>query len=345
MRKILLWIVLSIVVVLAGRLVFLLVPASGQFTSFETVGVDQCRKIEVAPGPEDIQIDHETGLAYISATDRRNDTESQRVGIYSLDLNNPDASPRRLEGKLPDGFAPHGISLWKSDAGERRLFVVNHPNGGHSVEIFKLDDNDYLTHLETITSDFFTAPNDVVAVGKRQFYVSNMQHAAGGIALTLELYLGLPVTDVIYFDGASATQALTGLIAANGLNVSADGSELYVAELIARRINIFKLAPKTGLLSDRRQLKIGTSPDNIDVAPDGLLYIGSHPNLLAFSKHAANANEMSASQIVRLDPDSGDYETVFMSIEGELNGSSVGAFFNDKLLVGGVFESHIMLCK
>lgn len=345
MRKIIIYSFLVIVFGLVARVLFLTVPGSGQFNTFETIGVDQCDSIEVASGPEDLQIDHERGLAYISATDRRDDSNARNVGIYVLDLNQPAARPKRLEGELPLGFAPHGISLWKGSAGERRLFVVNHPLGNHSVEIFDLDDNDRLTHLESITSKTFTFPNDIVAVGERQFYMSNMQRAADGIGLMLELYLGLPVTDVVYFDGSNAIPAATGLITANGVNVSHDGTELYVAEVIARRINVYRRDVQTGALSGRKQISINTGPDNIDIAPDGSLFIGAHPNLLAFTKHVDNPEAVSPSQVVRLNASSGEYETVFMSINGELNGSSVGSYWNGNLLVGGVFDSHMMRCQ
>lgn len=345
MRKIISYAAIAMVTVLLGRLLFIMIPGSGQFITFETINVEQCKRVEVAPGSEDIQIDHDTGIAYIAATDRRDKTPNRHVGIYVLNLHEPNATAVRLEGELPKDFTPHGISLWRSPSGELRLFVVNHPRGKHSIEIFSLDESNYLTHLETITSDKLTSPNDIVATGERQFYVSNMQRASGGISLTLERYLGLPVTDVVYFDGISAKPAASGLITANGVNMSFDGTELYVAEVIPQRINIFKRNPTTGELSERKRISIGTGADNIDLAPDGSLYIGSHPNLLAFTKHAANTEENSPSHVVQLDPVSGKYETVFMSVNGEINGSSIGAYWKGNLLVGSVYENHVMRCK
>jgi len=345
MRKITMYIALGLILALVGRLLILLIPGSGQFTEFETIAADQCMSIEVAPGPEDIQIDHDTGLAYISVADRRDTSPDRHAGIYMLDLNDPHTPPRKLEGEYPDGFYPHGISLWQGPSGERRLFVVNHPHGKHSVEIFRLDATNRLSHLDTITSEKFTFPNDIVAVGEREFYVTNMQRASGGIALTLELYLGLPVTDVVYFDGSEATQAATGLITANGINVSADDSELYVAEVIAQRINVYQRDQASGKLNERKRIAIGTGPDNIDVAPDGSLYIGAHPNLLAFTKHAADENAISPSQVVRLDTASGEYKTVFMSVNGEIDGSATGPYWRGNLLVGSVFESQVLWCS
>jgi len=345
MLRSLVFVILAGLVIVIGRVLFTAIPATGQFATFETVAVETCERVEVAPGPEDIQIDHETGLAYIATTDRRDPDKDRRIGIHVLDLNTPGARPQQLEGDLPEGFVPHGVSLWRGENGERRLFVVNLHRGHHAIEIFQIDEGNSLTHLETVTSEHFTAPNDLVAVGPRQFYVSNMQRSTGGVSLLAEQYLALPVTNVVYFDGNKAASAADGLISANGLNVSADGAEVYVAEPIARRINVYKRDLATGELSGRKRFPIGTGPDNIDVAPDGSLYIGSHPNLLAFIEHAGDPKAISPSHVVRLDPVSGEHETVFMSIDGEIDGSSTGPYWNGNLLVGGVFESHIMWCR
>jgi len=344
MIKTIIYTTFVIVLVLAARSMYVLLPNSGLFKDFESIAIEQCDRIEAAPGPEDIQIDSVSGLAYIAATDRRDKGDHPDSGIYVLDLNQPNSQVKKLEGDFPEGFSPHGISLWRGENGERRLFAVNHPLGKHSVEIFRFDENDRLIHLDTIKSEMFTFPNDVVAVGERQFYMSNMRRASGGISLLAETYLGLPVTDVIYFDGANESRAATGLITANGVNVSSDGNELYIAEVLPQRINIYKRNVVTGELAERERISIGTGADNIDVAGDGSLYIGAHPNLLAYLEHAKDPEAISPSQVVRLDPKTGEYETVFMAINGELDGSATGAYWNRNLVVGGVFESHIMRC-
>ena len=112
---------------------------AGAFASLEgPVRVDECLKIEVAPGAEDITIDRETGIALVSASDRRGLAEgaAEQGGIYAVDINNGDAV-RLVSTDAPADFQPHGISLWRGENGAKRLFVVSHPvSGGHTIEIF-----------------------------------------------------------------------------------------------------------------------------------------------------------------------------------------------------------------
>lgn len=58
------------------------IPLSGAFATLEPKLVDQCRRIDVAPGTEDVAIDPELNLAFISTADRRawyNETEDARA--------------------------------------------------------------------------------------------------------------------------------------------------------------------------------------------------------------------------------------------------------------------------
>ena len=56
-----------------------------------------------------------------------------------------------------------------------------------------------LTHLESVSFAEMHSPNDVVAVGPRQFYATNDRRHEQGIIAQLEAYLALPLTNVVYF--------------------------------------------------------------------------------------------------------------------------------------------------
>lgn len=343
-RKVLLVIAIFASIII-GRAAFKIAQASGQFVSLQTVLADRCQSIEIAPGPEDIAIDHATGIAYIAATDRRETTSRPRGSIFMLDLKDPDSTPIEILGEDPIDFYSHGISLWRGPDGGLRLFAVNHPETGETVEIFDLNHEGQLTHSETITSPAMFALNDVVAVGSRQFYATNDQRYKSGIGSALEVFLGLPLGEVIYFDGKQARTVATGFAYANGVNTSLDGSQVYVTETIGRKFVVFNRDSDSGTLSNRKNYGVGTGADNIDVAPDGSVYIGAHPKLLAFTRHASDPETVSPSQVVRFDPAESEFESVYVSRNGELNGSATGAFWNETLLVGGVFDSHIARCS
>ena len=58
----------------AALLVYLLsnlVPASGAFANLDSRLVDQCAKVDVFPGTEDVTIDPDSSLAFVSGADRR----------------------------------------------------------------------------------------------------------------------------------------------------------------------------------------------------------------------------------------------------------------------------------
>ena len=343
-KKVLLGVAI-IAAIIIGRVLFKVGQASGQFVSLETVLADRCESIEIAPGPEDIEIDHETGIAYIAATDRRVLEPRPRGTIFTLDLNDPDAVPIEILGQEPADFYSHGISLWRGPDGKLRLFAVNHPEAGETVEVFDIAADGGLIHIETITSPKMFALNDLVAVGARQFYATNDQKYKDGIGAALELFLGLPLGEVIYFDGEETKKVASGFAFANGVNTSLDGSQVYVTETIGRKLAVFERDKVSGALSKRRNYGLGTGADNIDIAPDGTVYIGAHPKLLAFTKHASDPDAVSPSQVIRFDPVERDFESVYVSQNGELNGSATGAYWNDTLLVGGVFDSHIARCS
>ena len=66
-----------------------------------------------------------------------------------------------------------------------------------------------------------------------------------------------------------------------------------------------------------------------------------------FVRHVDNPEVLAPSQVVRVRLDEDDYrvETVFMDDGALLSGASVGAWHGGRLLVGSVFEDHIVDCR
>ncbi|WP_428409277.1 strictosidine synthase family protein [Hyphococcus sp.] len=348
--RLFLWILAILAIVIAGRMAFHLIPGSGAFAELDTKLVDQCRRVDVAPGTEDVTIDPELNLAFISAADRRawyNDTGAEDVnpanGIYAMSLDGSDAV-RRVSPEM-ENFLPHGISLWRGADGTKRLFVVNHPPSGEEiVEIFDVGATGDLTHLESVSFPEMHSPNDVVGVGPRQFYATNDRRFESGPLSMAEAYLALPLTNVVYFDGAEGRSVAGGLAYANGINTSADGQSIYVAELLKRRIAVFSRNPETGALKRQKNLGVHTAPDNIEVSRDGALWIAGHSKIFDFLEHAKDPEAIAPSHVIRLNPRNGLASDVLVSVNGEINGSSVGAVWDNTLIVGAVFDGHVMVC-
>ena len=111
-----------------------------------------------------------------------------------------------------------------------------------------------LNEIGDIQSDKLISPNDVAAVGKERFYVTNDHGSRTPFGVTLENYLMLPRADVLYFDGSVFKEVAAGLVFANGIAVSNDGNHVYVAELTARRIQTFGRDLFSGKLDGREHI-------------------------------------------------------------------------------------------
>ncbi|HXI86214.1 MAG TPA: SMP-30/gluconolactonase/LRE family protein [Parvularculaceae bacterium] len=323
-----------------------LIPASGAFTTLTNRLVDDCTALKVFPGTEDVTIDPDTNLAFVSADDRRATMAGDPVpgGIYVFDVDKPD-SVRKVSPDDFGDFHPHGISLWRAPDGEKRLFVVNHRAGGvQAVEIFDVGENGALTHLVSVTFPLLKSPNDLLAVGSRQFYVTNDHMFTSGVMAAIENWLALPLSNVVYFDGSQARVAAKGLAFANGINASADGAKVYVSEFLRRRVVIFDRNATTGDLKRAGVVPTPMGPDNIEVADDGALWVAGHPKVFDFLKHAKDPKVIAPSEVVHINPSTKDTSVVFIDTTGKLNASSVGAVSGKTLIVGAVFDDHVMVC-
>ncbi len=326
------------------RLGSTLVPVSGAFQSLEPHLVEECTPVSISPGTEDLVIDHQTGHVFVSATDRRRElTDNPGDGVYVFDL----ASQSEVTKVWPTDdrdYNPHGVSLWHGE-GSTRLFVINHPTGEvDAVDIFEVGEGGSLTQVESISFEEMYTANDVLAVGPNQFYATNSKGYTSGILAPLENPLALPATSIAYFDGTSGRFAKKGLIFANGINQAPDGRTLFVAESMKRRVTLFDRDVESGELTRKGRWKLNTMTDNIDVDADGTVWVGGHPELFKLLAHQGDPSIPAPSHVVRIDPNDPEPEDVFIALNGEINASSVGAVHDGKLVVGSVFDGHVMVC-
>jgi arylesterase/paraoxonase len=323
--------------------------SAGQFKALAPHFDGKCTPITGIIGPEDITIHPKTGVAYISACDRRavNKGKPGRGAIYAYDLN---ADTPKLINLTPDAgeeLLPHGISLYVGDEGNDVLFVINHADGKHQIEIYDLKDGN-LFHRKTVSDSLLISPNNLVAVGPESFYVSNDHLYVTGIKRTMEDYFRLRLSNVVYYDGSHFVEAESGFGYANGINISADGKTLYLCATTERTLHIFDREPTTGKLIQREKIKLNTGVDNIEVDEKGGLWIGSHPKLLSFVKHSQDPSKLSASQVLHVTPKPGgeyDIKEIYLNAGDEISGSSVAAVFKSHMLIGAVFEPKFLDCQ
>jgi arylesterase/paraoxonase len=329
-----------------GWFLWNVIPASGVFGRLDQKLVDKCHPVAVFPGTEDVTIDAESGIAFVSADDRRATFAGKPVqgGIYALRLDGSD----RVSKVSPESFGdfhPHGISLWRGPDGKKRLFAINHTiNDGHKVEIFDVGFGGALLHVDTVSFPEMHSPNDVQGVGPRSFYVTNDRGFVGGFMEQVEAYLALPASNLAYYDGQKGSIAVRGLTYANGVALSGDGKSLYVSELLRRRVTVFDRDPETGKLARKKSIPVPTGPDNVEIDETGALWVGGHSRIFDFVKHVEDPNHHAPSHVIRINPATGETKDVFIDTLGSINASSVGAAFGSVLIVGSVFDHHVMVC-
>ena len=198
-----------------------------------------CTSVAISPGAEDIVVDKTSGTLYVSAYDRRlgKNAQNNTNGIYAFHPGKPQGV-RLVSTDAPADFQPHGISFW-SDGVHRRLFAVSHRSDGlEVVEIFDVIEGGGLAHKETVMFDAMHSPNDIQAVGPRAFYVTNDKGAKGGALSTILSYLGVSQSSVAFYDGEGGRTVAEDLSYANGINISADGRFVYVAESLPRSLRV-----------------------------------------------------------------------------------------------------------
>ena len=341
---------LAVLVVLlaVGIFVIQLMRSSGWFKTIEPHFAGTCTPVPGLMGPEDVTIHPVTGVAYVSGYDRRAAFAggAAQGALYAYDLA---AGAPRLVNLTPSAgpdFAPHGISLLVGDDGRDSLYVINHAGGRNTIEVYDLAGS-RLVHRETLSDPLVRTPNDVAALGRGRIYVTNDHANTGGFARTLEDYGRRPISTVVHYDGEGWSVAASGIRYPNGVNASPDGRMLYVTSTTGGEVLRFAIDPASGALTERGAIAIDTGVDNIEVDAAGDLMIGAHPKLLTFVKHAGDPNVISPSQVVRVRAPGSDapvVEEVFLSNGANLSGSSVGAVWRDRLLIGAVFGKHFLVC-
>ena len=322
---------------------------AGQFRTIQPHFNGKCTQISGVIGAEDITIHPETGIAYISSFDRRAAAKGDNpIGrIYAYDLNTVHSKPVVLSHNLNHVLHPHGISLYASKDGPATLFVVNHAEGLHTIEVFLLM-NGKMAHQKTLHDPVVRSPNDIVAVGPDKFYVTNDHKYTSGLMRTLEDYGRLKLSSLVYYDGQSFREAASGFSYPNGVNVSKDGRKLYMTATTESVMYVFKRDIASGDLDILQKVQLDSGGDNIEIDTDGDIWIGAHPQLLKFVAHAANAANLSASQVLHLSTNrtEGKYkiDEIYLNDGKELSGSSVAVPFGKRLLIGSVFEPVMLDC-
>ncbi|GLQ06307.1 strictosidine synthase family protein [Sneathiella chinensis] len=346
--------VVTLVVLGIGLTVYVLYE-TGQFGTITPHFNGQCAIVDGVVGGEDITIHPSGKFAFISSYDRRAAKAGNAVTgtLYRYDLDDPDAEPVDLRAGITDGFHPHGLSLYVDDTGRGSLLVINHKDhapgeeGVDTIEVFELAGRE-LIHRQTIDASALLGANDILAVSHDRFYVTNDHGYRDGLATMLENLIPLPSGIVSYYDGAGFRTVADGFRFANGINMSADGSKVYVSTSVGQTLYSFHRDKATGDLTQESATDLETGLDNIEMDDQDRMWIVAHPQLLTFLGHAGDATKTTPTQILRFTRSySGELvpEEIMMDAGDLVSGGTVAAAFGSRFLIGTAFESKILDCS
>lgn len=349
MKKALILIVM--VVLVLAVFITKTVYQAGQFKSIQPHFSGTVNFIDGIVGGEDITI-HKSGIAFISSDDRFkgwHGLEGWEGGIYSLDLTTPDSKPVLLTPHLNFEFNPHGISIFESEDKTIYLYAVDHAGHSHAIRLFKYDPAGKLIFLRKfIHDDFMISPNDVLAIDENRFYFTNDHGSLREPGRTIEEYLQLRKSNVVYFNGTDFKIVANKIGYANGINMSRDGREVFVAATVDRSVWVYDRDAVSGNLHLKDQIFLNTGVDNIELDDEDNLWIACHPKMLSFVAHSKDLSKPSPSQVVKVWRDeSGQYQHKEIYLNGgeELSASSVAAVWENTLLIGPVFDDHLLRCE
>jgi len=346
--------ILGLLVLVAGLGTLYVLNRGGAFRKIEPHFAGTCESLPLDASAEDMTVDRERGFVYLSYLDRQSlvkgDGTNVQGTVMRLDLNR---RPLAIEEALldkPAHLRTHGLSLYVDPAGKRSLFVINHPvNRGTEAEMIEVFDEELpgqFRHRETFSSPLFNSPNDMAAVGPRQFYVANDKVLKGGLAAGLQ-QVGIGASPLTYFDGNEARVVVDDIASGGGINVSQDGTTLYVAETAGQRLRVLGRNPADGSVTGQARISLPTSPDNVDVAADGSLWVAGHASTVKLIQHFINGTP-APTQVLRVVPGTGGAATVdeiYLNAGDQIPAGSVGVTYGKNLLIGSITARQILVCE
>ncbi|UID83766.1 arylesterase [Leptospira interrogans] len=306
-----------------------------------------CKKIEGLPGPEDLAIDREEKILYISSHERR--IKNQTGKIFKIDLKNPSATPEEILVKYPSEFRPHGISLLKTK-NTYRLYVISHPEFFkiHTIEIFERKGKEWF-HVGTLTDPLLTNPNDLSVVSENEIYLSN-DHGKGNILRYLwDDLFQIKRSEISYYDGKTWSNLGNPLSFGNGILYTKDsqGNEfLYRSGYMDQSVFQFQIRREQGkpILGKPKRILINFGPDNLEIDSKGRIFAVTHGSGYQFLRHIGNPEYLSPTIVFRISSD-GTFQEVFANSGDLISAGSTTIPFEGRLYIAQVFNPYILNCE
>jgi arylesterase / paraoxonase len=355
------WVILGlIVVVLLSYTFFRAWVRGGEMTRLTWRFDGTCTLVPGIPGAEDMELDRERRVLWVSSDDRRRGQEAVSGTIHAIafDQTSMTGNAATLAGFPADSaFSPQGLSLYTAADGARVLGVVNHPNGhlNHgmtAVELFDVASDNSLRHRRTISIHGLTRINDIAMTGPDSFYATSESDAAqGSLGEFAGFILDTDRTGAIWHvNGTTGSVLADGLSFANSVALSPDGRRLYATGTMDRTLHIYSRDLANNALTRVDMAQVGTGLDNLSVEPDGRIWLAAHPKLFTFLHYIKQPDQRSApSQVLIVEPSAqgtgGKVDQVLLQ-QGTpaFSAASVAVRDGNRMVLGSAFSPGLQVC-
>lgn len=180
---------------------------------------------------------------------------------------------------LEDQFRPHGIAVGRHASGAHLLGVVNH-GSREAVEFFEIADDDQpmLTWRGCVPMPDDISANDLALFSDGGFVVTNMMKpvesmGVGALWTLLKISAGWDTGSVYRWSPGDEIRQIPGSegSAPNGVAISADETEIYVAQWGEANVYRVPLTEAARQRSGPEKAELAHHPDNLTWTLDGKL--------------------------------------------------------------------------
>ncbi|KAI9295101.1 calcium-dependent phosphotriesterase [Neoconidiobolus thromboides FSU 785] len=341
------------------------------FKGYNQSEFDNCDRVKEIKGCADITVHGASGFAFVGCPEdyyyyknfisflynpRDKIVLGKRSFIYAYDLKNKEAKKLQLKS-FPENvdFFTHGSDVITDpkDKNKIHFLTVNHREGGKdTVEHFvhKIG-TDSITWIESFEDDKLKLVSNIAAVTPTSFYYTQDLSHVNGLMNYMES-LGLIEGGKIMFkdEANNYSEIQNGFKLTNGIALSPNKKNLYLAESFRGKIHIFDRNPKTNKLSKKDSVVVNFSPIGLKSDPlTGQVYIAGIPIDLSiidsWGSFGDYRSKLTKSIVAKLSnaTSSGDkykVDTVIIDDGGNLSSTTSAASdgTTGSLLMTGIFN-------
>jgi arylesterase/paraoxonase len=341
MKK-LLWVIpLALITAHFGKLVI----DAGAFRSLQNKGFANCVSRGEVVGAEDMEWSAILEKVIVSSDFRPEHGEETASGALYAFSPKDNAPAVKVTNALPFPFHPHGLGIWEQGI-KVRVFAVNHRPEEDTVEIFTWE-GDHLEHENTLRDPNLFTANDILATGPDSFYVTLDHGSAIHFWQQVEHFTRFGRGSLMHFDGKNFNTVEEHIFFANGLAQDPARGLLYVAEMLAKKIRVYKMEDR-GKITYLRSISLASAPDNIKVDEQGDLWAGTHANLFALKKHSENHRAKAPTVIVQIAQpfeEKSKIQDRMIDDGKKLSAASIALHLGGHLYLGSIYDDKVLDCQ